>query len=137
MTNPSFSGEPVDLEAEFLVACLCAAWCDTCREYRSGFHALANTFPDAAFVWLDVEDDARLIGDIEVENFPTLLIQRGDAVLFFGVMLPQPDQLKRLVQTFISQSASEAAKYIQGSAERRSWQGVCNVRQRLRSSNSQ
>ena len=42
---------------EFLVACLCAAWCGTCRDYRAGFEALAARFPEARFLWLDVEDD--------------------------------------------------------------------------------
>jgi histidine triad (HIT) family protein len=76
--------------AEFLVACLCAAWCGTCRDYRAGFHALAERFPEARFLWLDVEDDADLVDDYEVENFPTLLIQRHDTVLFFGTDAAAP-----------------------------------------------
>ena len=31
-----------------LVACLCAQWCGTCREYRSAFDRLAETHPE---VW--------------------------------------------------------------------------------------
>ena len=80
---------------EFLVACLCAAWCGTCRDYRAGFEALTTRFPEARFLWLDVEDDAELLDDYEVETFPTLLIQRHDTVLFFGTMLPHHDLLQR------------------------------------------
>jgi thioredoxin reductase (NADPH) len=40
-------------------------------------------------VWLDVEDDSALIGDIEIENFPTLAVFRGDTPLFYGVTMPQ------------------------------------------------
>ena len=29
-----------DTPPEFLIACLCAAWCGTCRDYRAGFDAL-------------------------------------------------------------------------------------------------
>ena len=121
-----------DPDAKLLVACLCASWCGTCRDYRDAFSGLAKTFPDAAFIWLDVEDDAELVGDLDVENFPTLLIQRDEAVLFFGVMLPDVKQLKRLIQALGSQSADEVADYIQSSTERRMWQSECNLRQRLR-----
>ena len=33
---------------EFLVACLCAQWCDTCVAYRAGFLKMAERFPRAA-----------------------------------------------------------------------------------------
>ena len=68
---------------DWVVACLCAAWCDTCRAYRSGFDALAARHPDKHFIWIDIEDESDIVGDIDVENFPTLLIQRGDR--FFTV----------------------------------------------------
>jgi thioredoxin 1 len=83
---------------EFRVACLCALWCDTCVEYRPGFEALAEAFPQADFVWLDTEDDAEELGELEVENFPTIQVKRGEEVLFYGVMLPRHELLKRLLQ---------------------------------------
>ena len=121
-----------DLNAKLLVACLCATWCGTCREYKDAFLSLVKIFPDAAFIWLDVDDDAELVGDLDVENFPTILIQRDNAVLFFGVMLPDHKQLKRLIQALDSQSDEEVESYIQSSAERRVWQSDCDLRQRLR-----
>jgi thioredoxin reductase (NADPH) len=72
-----------------LVACLCAAWCKTCTEFRSTFDRLAAADPAAKFVWLDVEDDSALVGDIDIENFPTLAVFRGDKPLFYGVTMPQ------------------------------------------------
>ena len=87
-------------QPEFLIACLCAAWCGTCRDYRAGFDALAARFPEARFLWLDVEDDADLLDDYEVETFPTLLIQRHETVLFFGTMLPHHDLLQRTLESF-------------------------------------
>jgi hypothetical protein len=45
----------VDSDREYLVACLCAAWCDTCVAYRPGFLALAERFPRAEFRWVDIE----------------------------------------------------------------------------------
>jgi len=49
------------------------------------------------FVWLDIEDDADVCGDIDVENFPTLAIYRGGRVLHFGVSLPHEGTVARLV----------------------------------------
>jgi thioredoxin 1 len=85
---------------EFLVACLCAEWCDTCGVYRPGFLALAERFPKAEFRWLDIEDD-READAYEVENFPTLLVKRGDEQLFYGVMPPQHEHLRRLLEELI------------------------------------
>ena len=91
---------------EFRVACLCALWCDSCVEYRPGFEALAAEFPEAEFVWLDTEDDAEEIGDLEVENFPTIRVTRGSEVLFHGVMLPKHEHLRRLLQELLRKERS-------------------------------
>jgi thioredoxin 1 len=85
-------------EDVWVVACLCAAWCDTCSSYRSAFEGLAAAHRDKRFVWIDIEDQAELVGDIDVENFPTLLIQRGEAVAFFGTVLPEAKLADRLIR---------------------------------------
>ena len=122
---------------ELLVACLCADWCGTCHEYRPGFDALARQWPQAGFHWIDVEDDADWIGDIEVENFPTLLLQRGDLVLFFGPMLPQPVLLQRTLETLAALSEDEARAYAVATGERRAWQRDCNFRAALQARRTQ
>lgn len=119
------------LGAEFLVACLCAQWCGTCREYRPGFEALAAKLPDVGFVWVDVEDEAEVVDEIDVDNFPTLVIQRGSDVLFCGPMLPQIHLLERLIETFCAQSMDESIAYARGNSTRLAWQGVGDVRSRL------
>lgn len=83
-----------------VVACFCAAWCDTCSEYRPKFEALAATqHPEAVFVWIDIEEHPELLGDEDVENFPTIAIERSGQWLFYGVMLPHIHQLERLIQS--------------------------------------
>lgn len=104
------------------VMCLCADWCGTCRDYRSGFDALADEFPEAVFRWFDIEDQADEMGDLDVENFPTLLIRRGRHVLFFGTMLPHLVHLRRTVQTFLGLGDDECKAYVAANEERRSWQ---------------
>lgn len=84
--------------SESVVTCLCAEWCDVCREYRPGFLALAERFPQLRFAWLDVEDDAEKVGELEIENFPTIRVTRGDVELFHGIMPPQHEHLARLLE---------------------------------------
>ena len=107
---------------EFLVICLCAEWCGTCRDYRAGFNALAAQFPDTRFRWLDIEEHADEMGDLDIENFPTLFVQREQSVLFFGTMLPYHNYLRRMIETFQEQTAEESRDYALSSPERRGWQ---------------
>lgn len=85
------------------VVCLCAAWCGVCRDYAAPFDEAAAGFAARAeFTRLDIEDEADLLGSVDVENFPTLLIARGPQVLFFGTITPHPQTLTRLVQGAIA-----------------------------------
>ncbi|OON64694.1 thiol reductase thioredoxin [Massilia sp. KIM] len=110
------------------VACLCAAWCGTCSSYRATFEQLAARHPDKHFVWIDIEDQADLMGDLDVDNFPTLLLQRGDTVAFFGAMLPDGAVADRLIQAQAALDEAELARLAQSSDERRAWQRDCNLR---------
>ena len=86
-----------------LVACLCAAWCGSCRDYRGTFEALAASFEGRAdFAWVDVEDEADALGELDIENFPTLFIAHADDALFLGPVTPQPGTAERLVESAIA-----------------------------------
>lgn len=87
-----------DPRAAIDVVCLCAAWCGTCREYAAAFASLASRYPQTRLHWIDVEDEADLLGDLDVENFPTLLIGVAGQPVFFGVLLPHIQTLERLMQ---------------------------------------
>lgn len=101
------------LDREWLVACLCAQWCGTCRDYQAGFAALQAQFPQAQFLWIDIETHADWADDFDIEDFPTLLIQQGDAIRFFGPMLPYHSHLERalrqLLDTPLHRSADAGA----------------------------
>jgi thiol-disulfide isomerase/thioredoxin len=87
-------------EEALRVVCLCAAWCGVCRDYRATFDAAAADAPATTrFAWIDIEDDAELLDDVDVEDFPTLLIAKGDRTLFFGTITPQPATLARLLRS--------------------------------------
>ena len=118
-------------DERLLVACLCAAWCDVCRDYRATFDAVAARHTDKHFIWIDIEDQADLLGDFEVENFPTLLIQRGAYVGFFGSVPPALALIDRLVQAQASKSDAELATESRASVERMRWQSELHLRARL------
>ena len=86
--------------SRLLIACLCAEWCSTCRDYRTVFRqALAGFDPSTlSCVWVDIEDHEKIVGSIDVQNFPTLLVARDDQVSFFGAVVPHAQTLTRMVQ---------------------------------------
>lgn len=87
------------------VACLCADWCGSCRDYQERFEQVGRSFPGAEFVWVDIEDQADLVDPIEVDNFPTLLVVVDQQVRFFGSITPQTETLQRLVQAQLESAA--------------------------------
>lgn len=94
----------------WFIACFCAAWCDTCTQYRPKLAALADSQPDRIYAWIDIEDHPDLLGDEDVENFPTLLVQHGSRVLFYGPMLPHIGHLERLLASLTPDSAEVATQ---------------------------
>ncbi len=93
-------------DRELLVVALCAAWCDTCAEFFEAFEVLAREHDGATFVWLDIEDDASIVGDIDVENFPTLAIFRNGRPQHFGVSLPQAGVVRRVLASLTAASSA-------------------------------
>ncbi|MCB1977906.1 MAG: thioredoxin family protein [Burkholderiaceae bacterium] len=79
------------------VVCLCAAWCNTCTDYRPIFRAVAGEWPQMRFEWVDIEDESELAGDLDVETFPTVLIADADGARFLGPLLPHAAVLSRLI----------------------------------------
>lgn len=82
--------------------CLCAAWCHLCAAYVPVFDAVAQRlrrdWPGLSTRWIDIEDEAELVGDLDIETFPTLVLLRGTQVLFHGPLTPQPEVLERVVR---------------------------------------
>lgn len=86
--------------------CLCAQWCGTCREWRELFDQAALAHPQLRFGWIDVEDEAAAMGDVDIETFPTLLLAQGSRPLFFGPIPPSLPQFSRLLETVLQGPAA-------------------------------
>ena len=93
----------------WLVVCLCADWCGTCKQYRLPFEDLAAQFPQMRFVWLDVEDREDVAGDLDIETFPSILVAQGEQARFLGPVLPQTGVLARMLQSLPADAAARPA----------------------------
>jgi len=98
-----------DAAPTWWVICLCAEWCGVCREWRVAFDEAAQANPALRFAWVDVEDEADAMGDVDIETFPTLLVARGNAPLFYGPVQPSGSQFARLISSLQEGSASSRA----------------------------
>src|SRR3954447_15573990 len=93
------------LTTRWLVACLCAEWCGSCRDYRQAFESVAQELADIAqFAWTDIEDQPEVMDDLEIESFPTILIAREAELAFFGPVEPFPAALASLVRRAVAGS---------------------------------
>ena len=77
---------------------LCAQWCGVCRDYRAFVDAQQGGVR-ADWVWVDIETHADALGDLDIENFPTLIVTEATQVRFFGPVTPQPEVAERLIQS--------------------------------------
>ena len=102
------SATPAASHDTWSVICLCAQWCGVCRDWRGIFNEAAGSHPGVRFAWVDVEDEASAMGDVDIETFPTLLVAQGNTPRFFGPVQPSAAQLSRLVSSLMN--ASDAAR---------------------------
>lgn len=96
------------MQGKRLVACLCAAWCTACASWRPLFAELAAERPDDCFVWIDIEDHAELVAEIEVETLPVLLVQVATSGPdFVGAIEPRTAIVRALLRRAEPQDSSE------------------------------
>jgi thioredoxin-like negative regulator of GroEL len=112
--------------AGWSVVCLCAAWCRTCDTYRPDLAQLAAREPAVRFFWVDIEDDADWVDDLDVETFPTLLVLARGEPLFFGPLPPQIGVFERMLQTLRAPDA--AAMLLDAEVH----EALCDLGRRLR-----
>ena len=95
------NAEDAEAQSHWWVICLCAEWCGVCREWRDAFTQAAAAHPELRFAWVDVEDEADAMGDVDIETFPTVLIAHEGKPQFFGPMQPSGGQFTRLIASLL------------------------------------
>ena len=58
----------------------------------------SSILPDLQWHWIDIEEEAELVGDLDVETFPTIVILDAEQVRFAGPLTPQAVTLRRLLR---------------------------------------
>lgn len=58
--------------------------------------------------WIDIEDEAELVGEFDVETFPTLVVLDPVQVRFAGALTPQPETLRRVLRATVSEARPDA-----------------------------
>nr|WP_144289815.1 thioredoxin family protein [Ideonella sp. A 288] len=95
------------------VACLCAAWCRTCDAYADTLRGVVADFVDRGQAhaprWVDIEDEADLVDELDIETFPTLVVYDAERLRFAGPLTPQPETLRRLLASLCTTGAGPAA----------------------------
>jgi thioredoxin-like negative regulator of GroEL len=87
------------MHRDLTVVCFCAAWCRTCDDYQLVLETLRQDLGQHVnFRWLDIEDESERVGDIDIDNFPTLLISTPSKVHFFGTVLPFAATAHQLIE---------------------------------------
>jgi thioredoxin-like negative regulator of GroEL len=94
---------------DWWVICLCAEWCGACRGWREQFEQIAAAHPDFRFAWVDIEDEAQAMGDVDIETFPTMLVAQGGSPRFFGPVQPSGSQVSRLLSSLLDSPPPAAA----------------------------
>jgi len=98
-------GEALKRNDGLLVICLCAAWCYVCNDFQPVVARMALADGANRYLWLDIEDDAALADDIEIDNFPTFAVYRGGESLFFGVTRAQEGAVARTIAALAQSDA--------------------------------
>jgi thioredoxin 1 len=81
------------------------------------FDDAAARHPALDFRWIDIEDEAELAGDMEVETFPTLVVaDQADRLVFAGPLSPQPGVLERLLLSAAEPGRTSSVEDVEASA---------------------
>ncbi|AGF49237.1 thioredoxin family protein [Candidatus Kinetoplastidibacterium galati] len=83
----------------YLILCFCADWCNTCRQYKQKLSILSDQLKRHMFYWIDIEDNYEFIGDEDIINFPTLLVQIDKKTVFYGNIDSNIDHLSMVIKT--------------------------------------
>jgi hypothetical protein len=128
MTEPPDSASPApststaEPAGPLWVACLCAAWCRTCDGYAPVFEQVLAPLrarqPGLATRWIDIEDEADLLGDLDIETFPTLVVADATGVRFAGPLTPQPETLERVLRAALAGPARPQPPEVMAFAQR-------------------
>ncbi len=101
------------------VACLCAEWCHICRDMRPNLTVDSRLSSKVRLLWVDIEQHADLLGELEVEQFPSYLIAKDSEVLLFAQGPVRADSLMNFIAPYVARPIrpQQVAKEVQQAYE--------------------
>lgn len=84
-------------EQRTLIISLCADWCDNCDEWKSQFISLTLAEKQHK-IWLDIDDHADMIADIDTSILPVLVIYKTNKIAFCGAVRPDLVTVSTLIR---------------------------------------
>lgn len=82
-----------------LVVVLTAAWCQRCLDLRPFFDSFVEQSANKdAFVWLDIDEHASLIGDYVPDDLPEVLVYRQGRLAAGGFLSAQAGNLASILE---------------------------------------
>lgn len=59
-----------------------AAWCGPCRAFAPAFESASERHPDVVFAKVDTDAEQELAGAFRIRSIPTLMLFRGEVLIF-------------------------------------------------------
>jgi thioredoxin len=59
-----------------------AQWCPPCRNFAPVFESVSEKYPDIVFAKLNTEEEQGLASHFQIRSIPTLMIFRGQIIIF-------------------------------------------------------
>lgn len=75
-----------------------AEWCSACREFDPVFKKVAEKYPSHVFAKLDTDTEKELVTKLGIKHIPTLLLFRGEYLLFQQPGYYEEEKLENIIK---------------------------------------
>ena len=89
-----------------------ASWCGPCRSFAPIYEKVSTAYPDAVFAKVDTEAQQALAASFNIMSIPTLMIIRGQVVLFSQAGALPESALVELVEKASTLDMTEAHRQV-------------------------
>lgn len=79
-----------------------AEWCRPCKRFDPIFKRVSEKFPDVDFVKVNAEEESDFIDKYGINSIPTVLVMKGEDILFSHPGFMSEELLIEVVNTYYS-----------------------------------
>lgn len=74
--------EPLITDNDIVLLDFWAPWCGPCRQFAPVYESLAEQHEDLVFAKVNTEEERELAGHFRIRSIPTLMVFRGQIIVF-------------------------------------------------------